>query len=452
MGKLRDPSLACRSRPSKFQAFPLALYSRISFLVNPVRQAVRRAATGTFSLVSATWTIIGLTLLLFVLMEVTVRVRRAWGERGSVPVTFMQGDPRNEPWYADYHKEFEDVQQLSWQSYVYFRRRPHSGREISIDSVGHRVTPQPSTPAVPVARVRMYGGSTMWGEPLRANNTIPAEVARRLQSVAGQGARIEVTNVGETGYVFTQEVLQLFLDLRNGERPNVVVFYDGINDVASAVQRGRAGIPQNEVKREMEFQLGRALDGRSEDSRLARDSRAVGTLFAEMMKRSALVQWAQSRKSGTPRSYIAPDSAIAALLRVYLANARLVESMATQYGFKVLYVWQPTTHTTEKQLDPYEKNLRTLIEADSFQVRVQQIHRQLPAQLDSAMQTIAPGRFVNEMGLFKDDPRPVFVDQTGHNTEAAIPVIVDAFWPMLSRLTTESMQQSPTPVARDRVH
>ena len=45
------------------------------------------------------------------------------------------------------------------------------------------------------------------------------------------------------------EVLQLMLDLRTGERPDVVMFYDGINDVASAVQRGVAGDPQNESRR-----------------------------------------------------------------------------------------------------------------------------------------------------------------------------------------------------------
>lgn len=387
------------------------------------------------------WTVIGVTLLIFVLMEIAVRARRAWGERGSLPTSYMQGDVRNEPWAADYHREFEAVQQLGWRSYVYFRRRPYNGKEISIDSLGHRVTPQPSTPAIPVARVRMYGGSTMWGEPLRANKTIPAEVARRLQTIAGSNARIEVTNIGETGYVFTQEILQLFLDLRAGERPDVVVFLDGINDVASAVQRGYAGEPQNEVKRETEFNFGRVMEGRSEDSRLRRDSRAAGALFAELFRRSAVVQWAQARKSGTRRTYILPDSATSSLLRVYTNNAKLVEALATQYGFKALYVWQPTTHTTEKILNPYEKNLRTLIEADSFQVRVQQIHRRMPALLDSAMRDIAPGRFVNEMGLFKDDPRPVFVDQTGHNTEAAIPVIVDAFWPTLSALTTTSMQE-----------
>ena len=40
-------------------------------------------------------------------------------------------------------------------------------------------------------------------------------------------------------------------------RPDVVVFYDGINDVMATVQNGRAGLPQNEANREEDFRSGR---------------------------------------------------------------------------------------------------------------------------------------------------------------------------------------------------
>lgn len=375
-------------------------------------------------------------MLLVVLLEIAMRVRRSRSEPAP-PTSFMAGDPRNEPWSADYKHEFEAARILNWRSYVYFRRAPITGREVSVDSLGHRVTPQPQQPATPIARVRMYGGSTMWGEPLRAAHTIPAEVARRLQPLAGQGARIDVTNVGETGYVFTQEVLQLMLDLRRGERPDVVVFYDGINDVASAVQRGVAGDPQNEVKRVAEFNLGRQLETSGPESPLRRDARIAATLTKLAFGRLAIVQWAQARNARPAPTYVNADSLTSSMLRVYEQNARLVEFMGQQYGFTPVYVWQPTLHVTEKQLNPYEKQLRTAIEADSFQVRVQQMHQRLPKLLDSTMRIIAPNRFVDASGLFKGDSTAVFVDRTGHNTEAAIPHIVDSFWPLVSLETSK---------------
>ena len=383
---------------------------------------------------------LGITLLLVVLLETAFRARRAWTERAPAgPVTRMQGDPRTESWHAEYKREFEAARRLHWRSYVYFRRVPIEGKEISVDNLGYRVTPQPSQPAEPVARVRMYGGSTMWGEPLRAAHTIPAEVARRLQPLAGTGARIDVTNVGETGYVFTQEVLQLMLDLRAGVRPDVVVFFDGINDVTAAVQRGVAGEPQNEVKRVAEFNLGRQLETSGLESPLRRDARIAGTLGKLMFGRLALVQWARSRNASGQPAYVPADSLSASLVRVYEQNARLVEFLGTQYGFTPVYVWQPTIHTSEKQFNPYEKQLRAAIDADSFQVRVQQIHQRVPRLLDSIMRTIAPGRFVDASGLFKGDSQPVFVDRTGHNTEGAIPTIVNSFWPELARETSNAL-------------
>ena len=55
-----------------------------------------------------------------------------------------------------------------------------------------------------------------------------------------------VTNFGETGYVSTQNLIALMLELRAGRRPDVVVFYDGVNDTYSAYSQQRAGLPHNE--------------------------------------------------------------------------------------------------------------------------------------------------------------------------------------------------------------
>lgn len=401
---------------------------------------VRRAVVGTFAFLRSMWLIIGITLILIVLLETTVRARRAWASRSSGPPTFLDGDPRKtEAWVVDFYREFLKAQKLSWRSYVYFRRIPFDGKEIDIDTLGRRFTPQPTVPAQPIARVHMYGGSTMWGEPLRAANTIPAEVARRLQPLAGTGQRIEVTNVGETGYVFTQEVLQLMMDLRRGERPDVVVFYDGINDIAAAVQRGVAGDPQNETRRVAEFQFGRELDVSPDETPLHRDTRVTGLLGKMMLDRLALVQWAKSRNPAPARTFVAADSLASSMVRVYEQNARLVEFMGKQYGFIPVYVWQPIFHISEKPLTALEKNLRTSMAKDSFQVRVAQVHAQVPARIDSVMHLVAPDRFIDASRLFKDDARPVYVDRVGHNTEQAIPIIVDAFWPTLSRETTKAL-------------
>ena len=61
--------------------------------------------------------------------------------------------------------------------------------------------------------------------------------------------------MGESGYVNTQSLLALELELRGGNVPDEVIFYDGVNDVFSTFQNNEAGLPQNEQNRATEFNL-----------------------------------------------------------------------------------------------------------------------------------------------------------------------------------------------------
>jgi hypothetical protein len=128
---------------------------------------------------------------------------------------------------------------------------------------------------------------------------------------------------------------------------------------------------------------------------------------------------------------LSTDSAARSAVRVYVENVRIIESLARTYGFTPVYVWQPTLHATQKKLTPFEQRLMSRIRSDAFQRRLQEVHLAELPLLDSAVVTVAPGRFVNEGRLFRDDSLPVFTDQVGHNTERAIPTIVDGFWPTL---------------------
>jgi hypothetical protein len=401
-----------------------------TFPHDPYSEAVtiRRLAIGIWEFIRASWTIVGITLALVLVMETCVRV----GGLGRQPPVATRDPQASQPWFADFMREFDMTRRQRWIPYLYFGRQPsYAGRYVNIDSAGHRVTPQPSMPAVPVARVFFFGGSTMWGTDQRDDHTIAAEAARRLQGIAGPGNRIQVTNFGETGYVSTQELLALMLALRSGNVPDVAVFFDGINDVFTTVQFGRAGIPQNESKRSKEFELGRAIDRTGAVPGLRRDLRAWRALGAVSVEQSALYDWLQSLKGRQRPNYVAADSAARSVVRTYAENVRLVEALAKSYGFEVVYVWQPNVHTTPKSLTPTEDSLMKGILADDFYRRSREVHLQIPRMLDSAMAALVPGRFVDETSLFRGDTLPVFVDRVGHNTEVAIPHIVDAFWPTL---------------------
>lgn len=397
--------------------------------------------------------VFGITLLFLFLIEAGFRIKNAISNRDSERRgSNVAGDPYNDAWYADFMSEYDATRPQRWRPYVQFGRLPnYHGKYVNIDADGRRTVPQPTTPATPIASVFMFGGSTMWGDSQREANSIAGETARRLQSIAPSGQRISVTNFGESGYVSTQELIQLERQLQAGVRPDVVVFYDGLNDVFAAVQSGEPGVPQNESKRVAEFSMGRALDRTGFARGLGKDLRALSLLAFQSVRQLALTDWVLSKKSAPNLDYIPADSAARSALRAYVNNVRMIEALGAQFGFRTVFVWQPNVHTSAKKLNAFEQRLRTRIERDAFHSRIQQTHRILPPMLDSAMKEVAPTQFVNASGLFAGDTLPVFTDWLGHNTEVSVPHIVDTFWPMLAtqvREVIEVRSSSKTPGSR----
>jgi len=328
---------------------------------------------------------------------------------------------------------------MQWEPYLYWRHAPQRGRYINVDSVGHRRTVQSVPLSGAVRHVLFLGGSAMWGIGARDEMTIPSLVAARL---AERGVRdVAVTNFGETGYVFTQELFQLELELRRGGRPDVVVFYDGFNDIAAAVIDGRAGVPANEPNRVAEFGLGRALGSDS-------DLRALGTLTVLAASRSRLLRRLRqltSRASGAA-SGPAPDSTARDVVRTYAATAQLVEGLARRYGFRTLYFWQPALHTSLKPLAPYERVVRDSIEADPFQRRLRAVDVAAAAEIDAVMADMAPERFVNLTHMFDEDTATVFIDDLGHVTEQANgEVAARMLGPLLGQLACAPARQGLAP-------
>ncbi len=156
-------------------------------------------------------------------------------------------------WAVAYYREFREANRAHWQPYVYWRRAPYRGRYISVDAEGKRRTVQVEGLPEDAPEVFVFGGSTIWGTGAADDETIPSYLARQLRG-AGHPAR--VVNLGETGYVSTQGLLRLLLELRAGNVPDVAIFYDGANELAAAAQTGEPGIPMNEVRRREDFLLG----------------------------------------------------------------------------------------------------------------------------------------------------------------------------------------------------
>jgi lysophospholipase L1-like esterase len=311
-------------------------------------------------LVRDAWLMLGLAIVLCCLVEggarLVLSVHRWVGHSPSHPI-----DPRfRADTYSDssfartYYEEYERSNVVRWRPYVYWRRKPYHSEYINVDTSGLRITPaltpSPSGSTRPLT-IFMFGGSTMWGTGARDAFSIPALVARELQHA---GVSSEVTNFGETGYVSTQNLIALMLELRVGRRPDVVVFYDGINDTYSAYSQQRVGVPHNEWNRVDEFNLSSAP--------LTRQGRVF---VGEMAPRLAILHLTQRvlRRVGLADSAPRPprpDSLTRLVISTYLSNVELLQALGAHYRFEPLAYWQPTVFQ-KPRLTKYESAERAKV-------------------------------------------------------------------------------------------
>ncbi len=358
------------------------------------------------------WLNIGAALLVLVLLEGAARAGFAVIDRGRRADRLVGYEQLYDPdaatdqgWITEYLRELRDANRADWHSYVYWRSRPYRGTYLSIDEAGIRRTwNSASSPSPGQLKIFMFGGSTLWGYGARDEFTIPSLVAKKLTTRLDTG--VWVTNFAENGYVSTQEVIALMLELRKGNVPGVVAFFDGVNDTFAAFQSGVAGIPQNESNRVAEFDLLQRLSWRQAViERLALYRLSQGAVRSLGLSRSA---------RPAPTNAGSPDALARAVVDVYFQNVSLVETLAQRFGFRAVFFWQPTVLTkrymSQRERQWYEQPGRRFVRAAPF---FGQVH----AAFGERLSTSKAGDVQDLSGVFDEFRGAVFIDEF-HVSEA----------------------------------
>jgi hypothetical protein len=380
------------------------------------------------------WSIVGLSLLLIVLLELGLRGAFWLKDRGKPRIPpdprVMAALPGAESWLPVHYRELEALSD-GWQPYVYFRQRPFRGQTITINAKGSRATWQPpgaareADPAKPPVRILMLGGSSLWGFGARDDQTIPSLIARGLHE---RGIPVETRNLAEIGYVSTQEVIALLRELQQGYRPDLVLFYDGVNDTTSALLEKQATVTTNEVNRVREFNLlqspGRLTAALG--ANLGRNSamfRLAGSISRRILRQND-AEGRGSSLSEDERTGLAHE-----VVQGYLANIKMVEALGKAYRFRPLFVWQPDIFS-KTTLVPFEQEeARKFGWARSMFLQVHEI-------LATAVEHSGVAGFRDLSEIFNGSESLVFLDFC-HTTEPAnseiakalVRALVDAIGP-----------------------
>lgn len=252
----------------------------------------------------------------------------------------------NEPWAETYVADYQRVHhRKQYHPFVVWRTVPFRSETINVDEHGIRHTE--GVRCTPDAYlVYAFGGSTMWGVGGPDWGTIPSYLAARLEERLGEPAC--VINFGEHGWVSTQGVVQLMRELDAGRVPDLVVFYDGINDAYTSALVGRAGV---------HYQLpdiAARFDG-GPDPAIA------------LLRRTSLYRLMARKGPAEGEDLVIelPDSLAGAVVDVYLNNYRLVDALAREFGFAFHFFWQPNLITGAKAMTSTEAKIASGMDEES---------------------------------------------------------------------------------------
>ena len=272
-----------------------------------------------------------------------LRVREWRALRGVSPRATLSVY-RDEPWGGTYWREHQRVAHgpVEYHAYRGMRSRAYAGRTITIGPDGLRRVTHVRCDAN-AYRIDLFGGSSLWGYGSPDWLTIPSLLAERY---AGAGRPVCIRNHGELVWTNTQALIELLFTLEHEARPpDLVLFYNGCDDVLTPYGERRTGVPSGFMD------LARGLEERRR-ARVGSFAWLGRTNTAELIRRG----WARVHGASVdPPGTVDLDRLAADIVGQALAVMRTTDALARAYGFKYAFFWQPVVFVGSKRLTEEER-------------------------------------------------------------------------------------------------
>ena len=270
----------------------------------------------------------------------------------------------------------------AWRPVNPHRLQDFTSRDLTIRN-GERRTWAPPASGQTRLTVWMFGGSTTYGLNQRDDHTIASELAR---AAAANGIELDIHNKGNNGQLHWMESERFAWDLTTEQAPDLVLFYDGVNETweGSTLNRFSTGDVPDMYDPTLLDAWENGREGTSTDAPAAPPG---------------------ARLVGRPRGPVLGlvGEAKATIDRYDRARA-LSKSTATAHSLPVRYFWQPSRYSRPLVLsEPHydtanENNARV-----SEQLKVKYLPKDVIDLSDSLRGTT----------------EPLFTDDVHHNEEGA---------------------------------
>ena len=358
-------------------------------------------------MVITAWLVAGVTLVLIAVIEIALllafTVKDELGRAGRVDRR-VRADTYTDLVGEDLLREERRVR-ARWHSYVYWRQQPFQGEHVNIDADGIRRTASARHFAISVAsgrpahlHVRRLDAV---GKRRAEAFTIPSILARRLQA---DGVAATVVNMGEVGYVSTQEVIGLLLRL---QRATCRIWSSSTTVSTTRTPPSSSKSPVCSTTSSIGWWSSTGPPVPLLAAGANGPRRRGGLAFSVRLLRSLVGGTDQEQQIGVRPPLLehlaSNDDAYlpGAVIARYRGSVELVKAWAAHYRFRAMFYWQPTIFD-KPALTAYERTQRE---------RHAEMAPFFRETYDALRRSPAPGADVHDLsGIFADVSLPMYVD------------------------------------------
>jgi hypothetical protein len=255
--------------------------------------------------------------------------------------------------------------------------------------------------------------------------TVPSLLARRFSEL---GIDVRVRNLGQTGFVSTQEVLGLMRELQMREPPDLFIAYDGLNEGLGLAERPDLVNPHylmGRVSRLFEGTESGPRKGSSHPVMVVARTTAYYRLAQALRRRLLPDGW---QAAGTKSEFLNESDITAVAQRsadILLKNYRLMTVLGEEFGFPCFFFFQPQPGVSAKPLHESEEQVIAKVKANPEQDWVLRFSvEQQRAFRERLAAGISLKRVFDISAMFDDVEQPLFLDwahlsHTGNELVAA---------------------------------
>jgi hypothetical protein len=224
--------------------------------------------------------------------------------------------------------------QHQYEPFVGWKCLPYHGKTTTISTKGERIHQQDQK--AEARAVHFFGGSTMWGEGSDDLHTIPALFNK-------EHPEYQVYNHAQLAYNSRQELDALISLYSKGEKADVVIFYDGVNDAAFLCPREITQLPAHRLVPMYREKL--------YGGHFAIVKDLAAKLFLENILKVIHKYTVTPTTENSPYDCLSTPGKAEEIADMMLKNWEIAHEMVTSRGGKFIAILQPAAYISKPRTD-----------------------------------------------------------------------------------------------------